>query len=547
MHVDLESSELTDLVTDVCIVGAGVAGITMARRLLALGHKVVILESGGIDYEPAAADLNAGESTGHPYYDLAQSRLRFFGGTAAIWGGRVAELDPIDFQSRPWVPYSGWPIAYEQLRSYYDQAWRSLQLPALHPGNRLAEFKAATPAFDENELELRFWAFDDRSNRFGFRSNADLRDHPDCLILTHATATEIVTDGAGAKVERLIVRAAPERECRIRARAFVLAAGGIENARLLLASRQHSPAGVGNAHGLVGRFFMEHPHARGGRILATKSWQLLNAFGRSHRVAGRRLAALITAAPARQAALGMLNTSLTIAPRQPAGATQFAAMRLYNKAKHELAPTRTSRALWRQGKKAVTSLQMVADPLRPWLMNRLGMLDIALLVRAEQSPNPDSRVMLSDEKDALGIPRVKLDWRLNELDKHSVVQLVGILSRECERLGLGTVEPAGWLASQHEEWRTDRTISAHPIGGYHHMGTTRMAASDRQGVTDSHGNVFGVHNLFVAGSSLFPTSGWANPTLTLMALALRTGEYISQRLHEPEAKTVHAAEASAYR
>jgi choline dehydrogenase-like flavoprotein len=543
MHIDLKQTGLAGLRTEVCVIGGGVAGITVARRLLSLGHHVVLVESGGVDFEESTAELNAGESVGHPYYRLDHSRLRFFGGTAAIWGGRVAELDPIDFESRPWVPHSGWPLSHAQLRPYYDEAWRSLDLTV--PEESALQQRLRCPDFDDEFLHIRFWGFDPRSSRFSFGATRDLADNPNCLVVTHATVTEIVTDQSGSRVEEVLVQPVGGSPLPIQARAFVVAAGGIENARLLLASRRHSPKGLGNARDLVGRFFMEHPHARGGRVISRSSWSLLNAFGRSHWCSGQRIAALITPSPEQQAARGILNTSLTIAPRQPENSTQFAAMRLYNKAKHDLPPTRVSRSAWRFGKRLVTSMQMVADPLRPWLLHRMGVMDLSLLVRAEQAPNPDSRVLLSNERDPLGVERVKLDWRLSEIDKQSVVGLVDLLAAECKRLGLGIVEPAAWLEDPGELWKTDPLISAHPIGGYHHMGTTRMAATDRQGVADSFGNVFGVHNLFLAGSSLFPTSGWANPTLTLMALALRTSDRLSARLQEPEASTPDAGVGAA--
>jgi choline dehydrogenase-like flavoprotein len=533
MHIDLHKSGVAGLRTEVCVIGAGVAGILMARRLLSLGHNVVLVESGGTDFEEATAELNKGESVGEPYYELEDSRLRFFGGSANIWGGRVAELDPIDFEPRDWVPYSGWPLKYDDLQPYYRQAWQALG--AEPPDESALRQKLKCPDFDEQQLQIRFWGFDKQSSRFSFGAARDLTENPNCLVVTHATVTEIVTDQSGTKVEEVLVQRIGGPAVPIQARAFVVAAGGIENPRLLLASRRHSPSGIGNAHDLVGRFFMEHPHARGGRVLSPKSWQLLNAFGRSHWHSGQRVAALIAPALEQQAAKGILNTSLTIAPRLRENARPFAAMRIYNKAKHDLAPTRFSRGAWRMSKRLVTSLQSVADPTRPWLLHRLGMMDLALLVRAEQAPNPDSRVLLSDRRDSLGVQQVKLDWRLSELDKNSVAVLVDLLSSECRRLGLGKVEPAQWLDDPEQAWRTDPLISAHPIGGYHHIGTTRMGSSERQGVADSFGNVFGVHNLFLAGSSLFPTSGWANPTLTLMALALRTSDRLSARLREPEA------------
>ncbi len=273
---------------------------------------------------------------------------------------------------------------------------------------------------------------------------------------------------------------------------------------------------------------MEHPHARGGRIVNGAAWPLLKAFGRRHRVGGQDLAALIAPSQALQRREGILNTSLTIVARQPEGRRQFIGMKAYSGLKHKMAPTKRGRALWMVTKKAAGWAQRHIDPARPWLLHKIGNLDIALLVRGEQAPNPESRVTLTGEKDSTGVPRVKLDWRLSELDVRSVAILVETLGRELERLRLGAVEPADWLASG--EWKTDPLISSHPIGGYHHMGTTRMGSDKATSVTDPDGRVHGLGNLWVAGSSLFPTGGWANPTLTIVALALRSAETISRAL-----------------
>jgi choline dehydrogenase-like flavoprotein len=191
-----------------------------------------------------------------------------------------------------------------------------------------------------------------------------------------------------------------------------------------------------------------------------------------------------------------------------------------------MAPSQFGRTVWRRTKQATQAVVRHTDPLRPWLLHKFDKLEIALVVRAEQAPNPSSRVLLSEVHDPLGMPQVKLDWRTTALDVDSVAGLVNAVGREFERLGLGTVETAPWLKDSSRTWQTDALISGHPIGGYHHMGTTRMADDPRHGVTDASGRVHGISNLYVAGSSLFPTSGWANPTLTILALALRTADSI---------------------
>lgn len=531
MYFDLMDQGRARLQADVAIVGAGAAGITLARRLLTEGLSVILLESGGLDYEKASADLNAGENVGEDYYALEDSRLRFFGGTTAIWGGRCAELDPIDLVRRSWIPHSGWPIDHAQLRPYYDAAWRALGLAS--SAYRSDPLRPRLPAFSPDELATPLWAFDNQFDRFSFLRCEDLVDHPRCTIVTHATVREIVAEPSGRAIRKLDVRSMSGRSLDVRARDYVLAAGGIENPRLLLASRSVQRDGLGNDHDQVGRYFMEHPHARGGRVVGGAAWRLLDAF-KKRRVGDREFAALIAPSARLQAEQGLLNTSLTIAGRRPVQGSEALLMRAYLHAKHRLAPTQRGRRLWRVTKHITGQAQYITDPLRPWLLHKAGRLDIALVIRGEQAPNPDSRVKLTADTDALGMPRAALDWRTSALDVDSAAGLVAALARELSRLGLGKVEAAPWLSDPSRCWAIDPLISAHPIGGYHHMGTTRMSENPRTGVTDAEGRVHGIANLYVAGSSLFPTSGWANPTLTIVALAMRTADTIAARQRIPE-------------
>lgn len=527
--MDLRTDAPPSLRGDVAIVGAGAAGIIFARYLCARGLDVLLLESGGQDYEATASDLNRGENVGLDYYPLDHARLRFFGGTTAIWGGRCAELDPIDFAVRPWVPHSGWPFTHADIQPYYRAAREIFGLAAKDPGpDDLRQAGVPLPGFASDELATPIWTFDDRSDRFAIKSSDDLIRHPRCTIVLHATVCDIRTDESARSVTKLIVSRPDGRRVEVAAADYVLAAGGIENPRLLLASRSVMPMGLGNHHDQVGRYFMEHPHARGGRIVESDARRLFAAFAK-RRLSSATVAPLIAAAPALQAREGLLNTSLTVAPRRPATGSEAWAMRAYLHAKDKRDPDRIGRTLWRTTKKGVAWLQQRVDPLRPALLHRLGRLDVALVVRGEQAPNPDSRVTLSAEQDALGMPRVRLDWRTSPLDVHSVAHLVAALGRETQRLGLGRTEPAPWLSDPSRQWVTDKLISAHPIGGYHHMGTTRMSNDATKGVTDKHGCVHGIDNLYIAGSSLFPTSGWANPTLTIAALALRTSDRLAAK------------------
>jgi len=512
---------------DVAIVGSGAAGQAAARRLLARGRSVVLIESGGLDHDAAAADLNRGDIVGQPYHPLEHSRLRFFGGTTAIWGGRCAEFDAIDFERRDWVPHSGWPFAVDEIRSYLAEARTLLGVEGVDAG-RLPR-PQLMQRLSAEELAVRWWSFDPKFDRFTIDQASDLEGDPRCTLLVNATVREVMLSDDKGAVERLDVRTPSGRAIDVRARHYVLAAGGIENPRILLASNSVVPHGIGNAYDLVGRYFMEHPHARGGRVVGKADWNWLSAFAK-RRVNGVEVSPAITPAEQLQRREGLLNTALTIAVRQPEGGNHPLAKRAYLHVKHRTAPTRTGRSMWKATKQLVRGYTGLTGPFHPWLMRRMGGLDLAIVIRAEQAPNPDSRIRLNGERDATGMPRVALDWRLSNIDVDSVAGLVAALDRESRRLGLGHVEPASWLNHPDKEWVSDELVSAHPIGGFHHMGTTRMAGDPRRGVTDGWGRVHGLPNLHIAGSSLFPTGGWANPTVTILALSLRTADRIAREL-----------------
>ena len=527
MRIDCAIDAPEAVTADVAIVGSGAAGQAAARKLLALGHSVVLLESGGFDHDEATADLNRGSIVGQDYHPLEHSRLRFFGGTTAIWGGRCAEFDDIDFERRDWVHASGWPIGPDDIRTYLGEARAILGVATVDTAR--LEKPQLLQRLSSDELAVRWWSFDPVFDRFTIDRARDLEEAPRCTLMIHATVREVMVAGDKGSIERLDVRTPSGRKIDVRARHYILAAGGIENPRLLLASNSVVHQGVGNAYDLVGRYFMEHPHARGGRILGKAEWRWLSAFAK-RRINGVEISPSITPAESLQRRDGLLNSALTVAVRQPAGGSYSFAKRAYLHVKHRTAPTRTGRSMWKATKQLVRGYTGLTGPIHPWTMKRLNKLDLALVIRAEQAPNPDSRVLLTGEKDAHGMPRVALDWKLSAIDVDSVTGLVAALDRETRRLGLGTVEPASWLGDPAKHWVSDELISAHPIGGFHHMGTTRMSADPRRGVTDGWGRVHGLPNLHIAGSSLFPTGGWANPTLTILALALRTADRISGEL-----------------
>lgn len=535
MLTDLREMEAGALVeADLCIIGAGAAGITLAREFIGTPVRVCLLESGGRDFDPLTRDFNAGRNRGQTYYDLVETRLRFFGGTTSIWGGRCVPLDAVDFEQRDWIPHSGWPFDRAHMDPWYRRVHESLGLGAVEYDEAVwRRLRSTPPALDPARLRTDFWRFDMKWDRFTLSRCGDLARSENVRILLHATCTGIQANDSASGVACLRIATPEGRPARVTARQYVLACGGIENPRLLLASNDVEKAGVGNRRDLVGRFFMEHPHGRAGRVIAANPYGLWKLFRRVRADGGVPVAPAWRPGEQAQRELGTLNGAFTLKLQRRAGSGLTLNKRLFHYGTRHVDPHHVGRTLFQvyRGGRALVATA-VRRPIE-WLRTRFDLRDLAILVRGEQSPNPDSRVILNGDRDRLGMARVTLDWRLTAMDKDSVARNVGILDGELRRLGLGHVEPAAWLADGRPEWPVDLTVSNHHIGGFHHMGTTRMGSDPAASVVNGDCRVHGYHNLYIAGSSVFPTSGWANPTLTILALTLRLAAHLRLRLESP--------------
>jgi choline dehydrogenase-like flavoprotein len=516
---------------DVCIVGAGAAGITLARDLMHAGIRVLLLEAGGTDYDSQTQSLFKGRNTGMDYYDLDQSRLRFFGGTTNIWGGRCVPLDPVDFKKRDWVPHSGWPINAGDLEPWYKKAHETLQLGNFNYGEDLwSEIGAIPPGFSQDKLRTVFWRFDNVKERFSWSRCADLLASQSVNVVLHANAVHIQSSENADSVRHIEVRSLSGNILRIEARHFVLACGAIENARLMLASNDVESAGIGNSKDQVGRYFMEHPHGRVGFIQTDRPYDLWALFSKRFRPRQTDLAPSLVASEALQERLGVLNSAMTFKLQKDPRRGVPLNKRAYLSLKHSLNPTKSGRMLWHIYRNVRAFLQRHLRLPFERARAKYGNTGLYVITRAEQAPNPDSRVTLSSETDCFGKPRADLNWQLGAQDKQTIRKLGETLGYELERLSLGTLQLSDWLANDDLVWPVDPTVSNHPIGGYHHMGTTRMSDDDGQGVVDKNLTVHGYSNLHIAGSSVFTTGGWANPTLTIVALSHRLAEYLSKKL-----------------
>jgi len=532
MLIDLRKDpEAASGMHDLCIIGAGAAGITLAERLARSGHAVCLLESGGLDFEAETQALYRGANLGMPYYDLDQSRLRFFGGTVAIWGGRCALLDPIDFEHRPWVPHSGWPIDRARLEPYYRQAHEQLELGAFNYDEAIWEaLGTADPGFDTDRLDSVLWRFDEVHERFTAARRRALIESPTIRILLHANAVRLKAAANARTIDHVVVHPLGGSPHPVRARHYVLACGAIENSRLLLVSNDVEPAGIGNSRDLVGRFFMEHPAGRIGKVETPQPFELWATFQKRFMRSGPPLAPALRLGDAAQRERQALNSISTFKLQRDPSRGVALGNKIYHSLVHSIAPSRRGRAL-----------DHAYRAIRGWIHRevrngierfraRAGITGLYLITRGEQAPNPDSRVLLSSECDTLGNPRADLDWQLSPIDKHTAKVFAETLDTELRRLGKGSVTLSEWLHDPSPAWPVDLTVGNHPIANYHQLGGTRMSDDPATGVVDADCRVHGYANLHVAGGSVFPTGGWANPTLTILALALRLAEHLDDRL-----------------
>lgn len=494
----IDAAQLDDWSTiqaGVAIVGGGIAGIALARQLADAGTDVAILESGGEKPDDRVQNLYAGsmtvgDSRGTQRYDdyLTSSRVRAYGGSGNVWGGKCAPLDPMDFERRDWVPHSGWPIGRATLQPFYDRACDLLELPRFDdplPEGADALLRGESPIFTTRARSYtRYTGMAPGGPYSRFKEGAAA--HPRVRVYLNANVTKIAMDPDGRRVNSLQVRTLTGRQHTVRAVDYVLATGGIENVRLLLVSNDVHRDGIGNHSDWLGRGFQGHTTIYGSRpsMWVHRSPDDLAAYDTRALDRPHRVLAVSDAAQRRGHALNFTTTL--------AGTVSNA------------------------GGQAL-SVQALARRLA----GAASGMHRGIYFMVEHPPNRDSRITVDrDARDELGMPRVRIDMRHGEQEFESLERSVSELGRELGRLDAGRMQ---W-SDHREDWRQSMTSLSR-----HHMGATRMSASPREGVVDEHARVHGVPNLHIAGCSVFPTSGIANPTLTLLALALRMGDRLIAR------------------
>jgi len=505
---------------DICIVGAGAAGISLALQFDATPLRVCLLEAGGSAYEPATQRLFEGEVVAGRYPALRDTRLGAFGGSTNVWAGWCRPLEPLDFEPREWCSAGGWPFGFDELRPYYARAHDMCGLAAFeydpeHWAGVLGPHKLLTgdATFTNNTFHVQ-------AQNFGHRYHQRVERSRNIDLVLHAPITGIRLERGACTAVR--IRTLEGYECAIGADYIVLAAGGIENARLLLLSAE-SPAGApGNAHGLVGRYFADHAYIDPGFLVLRerasldfyRPWPVASSQGAS---SVRGVLSLRREVSERER---LMHAAFFFHPRYEshrvfASDEVRAFLRLWNKFKRRAVPG----AGWPYARRAAKAPHRVVLAMaRKLLVGNGPAHRWRLRAMFETAFRFDNRVTLSDEFDRLGRRRARLEWQLGETDIENMRRVTRLFDQAVREAGVGHLELA--FPDQPSDWR--RATES----GLHHMGTTRMHVAARQGVVDENSRVHGTSNLFVTGSSVFPSGGYANPTLTIVALALRLGDHL---------------------
>ncbi len=508
---------------DVCIIGAGAAGITLAMKLDSPHRSICMLEGGGLSLRRASQALLEGESD-PSYPPLRTTRVAALGGSTHVWSGWCRPLDAIDFERRPEMPHSGWPLSLADLQPFYAQAHEVLQLGPYDYDPTAWEQSSGTARLPLTDERITTLLFRQSPVRFGSSYAAALAKSPDVHVYLHASAARLRFSVAARSITSVEVATPNGHRFEIRPRLAILAAGGIENARLLLLSAPGSPRGPANAHGQVGRCFTEHGYVDSAiYVPAVYSTSLRFYLQNPVRIDGRiRVARGVLAVPgSRQLRDGLLNCAMYFRPAyetHPAfdNPRVQALLQVWDMLKGRAVPDRiwtrlsyAARSPYALARAAWSKLRDGPDGAPQWRMRALF----------ECAADPDNRVELSSARDAMGRPMARLCWRMRASDLQSVVRSHMILDEALR------AARAGHLRLRSERW-DEWLAAAQP--GMHHAGTTRMHDDPSQGVVDRNCRVHGVDNLFISGSSVFPTAGFANPTLTVIALSLRLAAHLRQ-------------------
>jgi choline dehydrogenase-like flavoprotein len=501
-----ELSDYHPLDADVCIVGAGAAGITLALELSGDGYRILVVESGGEHREGDVEQLGATDCSDELIRrSMHEGRARVFGGTTTLWAGQVMPLDESDFERRSWVPAAGWPFDRAMLEPHYCRADRILGLePISYDEDAWPARSRRPPRLDPAKFRFRYSRFSPAPD-LARAHRARLANASALTVLLHATAVKLETTADGSSIEGIELRSLSGKSAFAVARQYVLCCGAVDTARLLLVS------GVGND--LVGRYFQEHVHVKLPVTPVTR--RKFQAMFNTRHVQGARYYPKLAASRELQRRHELLNVGGDVCYElDPDSAVESAKLVVRALRRPELRARLPKAA----ANLAARPHELFGAAYRHFaLKNKLseGGGPIFFCVQCESPPDPDNRVTLHREIDALGMPRALVHWRISELERRSIEVFSRTLADEFSGHGIGEI---------------DLSSISNYAAGFHHLGTTRMHDDPSLGAVDGHCRLHGKRNLYVGSGSVFPAGGYSNPTLTIMALCVRLADRLKAEL-----------------
>ena len=509
MHTDARTIDNNSIIQgDICIIGAGAAGISMALELLNTQHKVILLEGGGFEYDEQMQQLFAAKTTGQRYFPLKSIRLHQFGGTTGHWAGWCATFDAIDFKKRDWIPGSGWPIALEDVNPFYPRAQKYVEVGPEEFD--LATWQKKDPSLipfplDENKVWSKMWEFSPPT-RFGTTYKDAIVNANNIHLYTYANVVDITANENASAIKEVVIKNHAGKQHTVKAKNFILACCSIQNARILLAANKQAPKGLGNDSDHVGRYFMEHLE-----IKTSSLWLADPADIKLYKMdfGTTKARAELAISEQMQTEHRILNGTCSLSPLELA-TNQKSFIEIWQDEKDAMDKT------IEKSSKEVKAAKLDVPK---------GFKAYQLFARMEQAPHANSRVTLDSENDALGMPRAKLNWELTSLEKNSLRTISTLIGREVGRASMGRVKLYEYLQDEKDE-----SWPSFAGGGWHHMGTTRMSSDAKDGVVDANCKVHGISNLYIAGASVYVTAGAVNPTLTLIALTIRLADHLKGKM-----------------
>ena len=511
MHIDARELPANSIIEgDVCIVGAGAAGISIALDWIGSDHKVILLEGGGFEYDDKVQDLYAGKTTGQHYFPLKSARLHYFGGTTGHWAGFCSTFDEIDFEKRDWIPHSGWPIKRADLDPFYKRAHTNVELGPYEYDWKYwqqQDPQLQSVLKDESVVWNKVWQFN--NTRFGTKYRDAIVNAKNVHLYTYANLVDITANENVSAIKQVTVKNYTGKQHTVKAKHFILACCSVQNARILLSANKQAPKGLGNDHDNVGRYFMEHLEIKSAELWLSRPDPLkLYAWD-----FGKKMRCELAITKEQQAKNKILNGTASLIPLSMA------------KKVKPIIDVWNSDNPQKNNDKMMEEYSDAGKEVRNAKADDKIFRSYELFTRIEQAPNPDSRITLDKEKDALGMPRANLHWVLTPLEKHSIRKIYELIGQQIGKSGAGRVKLMEYLWDEK-----DTAWPAFTGGGWHHMGTTRMSDDPASGVVDANCKVHGIANLHIAGASCYATAAAPNPTLTVIALSLRLSDHLKKLL-----------------